>query len=80
MIVQYLSDSGYSASAMLLQDEAGVRRAQEESRGKLLRSVKKLILGRRCAFLESFTKIYLHPSSGPKLTPQTATGMVLRRL
>ena len=46
MIAQYLEDEGYTASAMMVQDESNVRLSQQANRQQLSKKMKKAILGK----------------------------------
>lgn len=45
MIVQYLQDSGYTASALTIQDEANVKMYEELEQRSHLKAMRKAILG-----------------------------------
>jgi len=45
MIVQYLQDSGYTASALTVQDEANVKMYEEIEQRAQLRAMRRAILG-----------------------------------
>lgn len=45
MIVQYLQDSGYTASALTIQDEANVKMYEELEQRIQLKAMRKAILG-----------------------------------
>jgi hypothetical protein len=45
MIVQYLQDSGYTSSALTIQDEANVKMYEELEQRVQLKAMRKAILG-----------------------------------
>jgi hypothetical protein len=45
MVVQYLQDSGYTASALTIQDEANVKMYEELEQRVQLKAMRKAILG-----------------------------------